>query len=328
MAGFEIRTDDHLVRSQMWSSQLKTILTDELMAMKYVRMLDLPGDAGSSVYNIPSMGEAEVSEFVEGGRIKYNKFDTGNYTFTPDRYRYSANSISEKFKRDSFYANDVISRFLPQQHRALMVDIETRILSVANSGQTASDLNTINGAWHRWVGSGANETIALEDFAKAQLALKMANVPLNNLTAIVHPSVVYSLQTQTNVVNLMSPNFSSIVSDVTPTGMRFTGMNIYGFNVYTSNYLPLAGTSHNGTGVETINSRTTANGYANYFFNASTDDTSPWVGAFVQMPTVYSEFNKDTQETEYLTICEYGFQGNFRPENLVTIVTDTDQAFV
>lgn len=328
MAAFEVRTDDHLIRSQMWSDQLKTILTDDLNAMKYVRMLDLPGDIGSSTYNIPTMGEAEQSDFVEGARIKYNKFDTGNYQFTIDQYKYSANSISEKFKRDSYYAQDVISRFLPQQRRALMVGVETRILSVANSGQTASSLNTINGGWHRWIGSGTNETISLEDFAKAQLSLKLANVPLTNLVAIVHPTVVYKLQTLANVTNLMSPLAERIVGDVNPTGMRFSGLNIYGFDVYTSNYLPLAGTSNNGSGVETINGLTTATGYANYFFNAATDDTSPWVGAFTQMPTVYSEFNKDTQETEYLTITEYGFAGNFRPENLVTIITDTDQAFV
>ena len=326
MAGFEVNTNEHLIRSSLWSAQLKSLLLDELFAMKYVRMLDLPSDYGSSTFNIPSMGEAETADFVEGGRIKYNKFDTGNYQFTIDQYKYSANSISEKFKRDSFYANDVVAAFLPRQHRAIMVDMETRILSVANSGQTASSLNTINSGDHRYVGSGTNETIALKDFARAQYSLKKANVPLTNLVAIVHPSVIYTLQTQANLVNLMSPNpkWGPVVSNVTPTGMRFE-MNIYGFDVYSSNYLPACGTSHNGTGIETVNGLTTGAGICNFFFHAATDDTSPWVGAISQAPTVYSEFNKDTQETEYLTITEYGFKGDFRPENLVTILTDTDQ---
>jgi hypothetical protein len=318
MAGFEIRSDEHLVRTSLWSAQLKSLLMDELFCQKYVRMLDLPQDIGSSTFNIPSLGEAEQNDFVEGGRVKYNRFDTGNYQFTIDQYKYSANSISEKFKRDSFYADQVTAAFLPRQHRAIMVGVETRILSVANSGQTASNLNTINGGDHRFVGSGLNETIALKDFARAQFSLKKGNVPLTNLVAIVDPSVVYSLQTQANVVNLMTPTYGSIISDVTPTGMRFAGMNIFGFDVYSSNYLP---TSVN----ETIGGLTTASGVANYLFHAATDDTSPWVGAFTQMPTVYSEFNKDTQEWEYLTITEYGFKGDFRPENLVTILTDTDQ---
>lgn len=326
MAGFEIRSDEHLTRSQLWSTQLKSLLLDDLQAQQFVRILDIPSDAGSSTFNIPSMGEAEVSDFVEGGRVRYNRFDTGNYTFTPDKYKYSANSVSEKFKRDSFYANEVISAFLPRQHRALMVDVETRILAVANSGQTASGLNAINGGNHRWVGSGTNETISLKDFALAQFSLKKGNVPLTGLSAIVDPSVIYTLQTQANLVNLMTPNpkWGPMVSNVTPTGMKFE-MNIYGFDVYSSNYLPANGTSHNGTGIETVNGLSTGAGVCNYLFHAAKDDTSPWVGAFLQMPTVYSEFNKDTQETEYVTFIEYGFQGDFRPENLVTILTDTDQ---
>ncbi len=38
------------------------------------------------------------------------------------------------------------------------------------------------------------------------------------------------------------------------------------------------------------------------------------------MPTVYSEFNKDLQQEEYITIAEYGFK-LYRPENMVTIIT-------
>jgi len=66
----------------------------------------------------------------------------------------------------------------------------------------------------------------------------------------------------------------------------------------------------------------TTNGVANFFFSATPGDTLPWVGAFRQMPTVYSEFNKDLQQSEYLTITEYGFK-LYRPENLVTVLTST-----
>ena len=319
MAGFEVNTNEHLIRSTLWSEQLKELLMDELIAMKYVRMLNVPSDAGSSTINIPSLGEAEQQDFVEGGRVRYNRFDTGNYQFTFDQYKYSANSISEKYKRDSFYSSEVIAAFLPRQHRALMVGVESRILSVGNAGQTASSLNTINGGDHRWVGSGTNETIGLKDFARAQYSLKKANVPMTNLVAIVDPSVVYTLQTQANLVSLMSPNpqWGPMVSNVSPTGMKFE-MNVYGFDIYSSNYLP--------RGIaETVNGLSTTVGVANYLFSAAPGDTLPFIGAFRQMPTVYSEFNKDTQETEYMTITEYGFKGDYRPENLITILTDTDQ---
>lgn len=318
MAGFEMNTNEHLNRTSMWSDQLKTLSQDTLMAAKFVRQLELPADAGSATYNIPSMGEAEVSDFVEGQRVRYNKFDTGNYSFTIDKYKYSANSISAKFKRDSYWSAQVLAAFLPRQHRAIMVDYETRVFEVANSGQTASSLNTINGGDHRWVGQGTNSTISYKDFARAQYALKRANMPMTNLVAVVDPSVIYTLQTQANIVGLMSPHFSPIVSNNTPTGMKFE-MNIYGFDVYSSNYLPQSIT-------ETVDgSSVTSTGVANYFFSATPGDTLPWVGAWTQMPTVDSKWNMDTQEWEYMTICEYGVQGDYRPENLITVLTDSSQ---
>lgn len=326
MAGFSTQNTEYLTRTSFWNETLKTLLLDDLSAMKYVRILNVPSDAGSSTINIPSLGEAETADFTEGQRIKYNRFDTGNYQFTFDQYKYSANSISEKFKRDSFYSAEVIAAFLPRQHRALMEAVETRIFSVGNTGQTASGLNTINGGNHRWVGSGTNETIAIKDFALAQYSLKKANVPLMNLTSVLDPSAIYTLQTQANVVNLMTPapKWQSIINSNNQTGMKFE-MNLFGWDIYSSNYLPACGDTHDGTGVETVNGDTTGAGICNFLFSATAGDTLPFIGGFRQMPTVYSEFNKDTQETEYLTIAEYGFKGDYRPENLVVILTDTDQ---
>src|SRR5580765_4903342 len=166
MAGMLTTNTNYLVRSNLWSRQIKELLLDELNAMKFVRMIsDFPD---GYTLNIPSIGEAETADFTEGQAIKYNSMDTGNFTFSFDKYKYSANAISEKFKRDSFYSQDVIAAFVPRQHRALMEAIEARILSPVNAGQTASDPNTINNASHRWVGSGTSQAITLSDFAKAQ----------------------------------------------------------------------------------------------------------------------------------------------------------------
>jgi hypothetical protein len=197
-----------------------------------------------------------------------------------------------------------------------MEAIETRILSVANAGQISGNLNVINTANHRFVGSGTNQAIAFQDFAKAHYALVKANVPLMNLVAIVDPSVAYTLQSQANTVNLLSPMpmWEDVIRSGAVTGFKFR-FNIYGFDVYCSNYLPAIAS-------ETINSVTVTSGVANYFFSAAPGDTMPWIGGFRQMPTVYSEFNKDFQQDEYFTITEYGFK-LYRPENLVTILTST-----
>jgi len=312
MAGMMTTNTNYLIRTNLWSRQIKELLLDELNAMKFVRMIsDFPD---GYTLNIPSIGEAETADFTGGQAIKYNSMDTGNFTFSFDKYKYSANAISEKFKRDSFYSSDVVAAFVPRQHRALMEAVETDILAKANAGQTASSLNTINNASHRWVAGAASQQISFTDFAKARYALTKANVPLQNLCAIVDPSVAYTLETQTNVTNLLSPQptWNNIPQEGIVTGFKFR-FNIYGFDVYESNYLPAISS-------ETINSVSVTNGVANYFFSAASGDTQPWVGAFRQMPTVYSEFNKDLQQTEYLTIAEWGFK-LYRPENMVTVLT-------
>jgi len=210
----------------------------------------------------------------------------------------------------------VIAAFVPRQHRALMEAIETNILSKINSGQTASATNTINTGQHRWVGQGTSQSLTLNDLASARYSLKKANVPLRDLIAIVDPSVIWSLQTQTNLVNLITPDrkWQEITSDGQETGFKFE-MNVFGFDFYSSNYLPAIAS-------ETISSVTVTTGVPNYFFSAAPGDTLPVVGGFRQMPTVYSEFNKDLQQEEYLTVAEWGFK-LYRPENIVSILTAT-----
>ncbi len=314
MAGFQTNNTQYLTRTNIWSRTIKELLLDDLVAMKWVRILsDFPD--GQTI-NIPSIGEATQADYVEGIAIKYDSMDTGNFTFNFDQYKYSANAISEKFKRDSFYSADVISAFVPRQHRVLMEGIETNILSKINSGQTASNNNSINTGQHRWVAQGTSQALILNDLAAARFSLKKANVPMRDLVAIVDPSVIYSLQTQTNLVNLITPDpkWQRITADAAETGFKFE-MNVFGFDFYSSNYLPAISS-------ETIGSASVTTGVCNYFFSAAPGDTLPIVGAFRQMPTVYSEFNKDLQQEEYLTVTEYGFK-LYRPENMINILTAT-----
>lgn len=311
MTGFTTATD-YLTRSYVWSSELKSVLEDDLSAMKYVKILtDFPdGDT----FNIPSIGQAQVDDYIEDQSVQYRAMDTGNFTFTINKYKSSATYITEKMKQDSFYMNQLISAFVPKQSRAIMEAIETDVLALANS-QTLNATNTINGAAHRFIGTGLNETIALADFAKARFALKKANVPDTNLVAIVDPSVEYALNTLTNLVNVSNnPRWEGIVADGIATGMSFV-KNIYGFDVYVSNYLPDAN--------ETIGGKTTAAGKANIFFSAASD-VLPFVFAMRQAPKVDSEYNKDYQREEYVTTARYGTK-LYRPENLVVVLTDTDQ---
>jgi hypothetical protein len=315
MSGFTTLNNDHLIRSDVWTREIQGLLLDDLCAMQFVNLITDFTDG--TTLHIPTIGEAETQDFSEGQAVRYTRMDTGEFTFSFDQYKYSANAISEKFKRDSMWSAEVQSSFVPLQHRALMEAVETRIFERANSGQTASALNVINEANHRWVGSGTNESIALKDFALADFALRKANVPMRDLVAVLDPSVAYTLQTQANLVNFLSPNqrWANVVNDGMITGMKFM-FNIYGFDCYVSNYLPR-------DIAETIDGRSVTVGVANQFFSAAAGHTRPITGGFRQMPKVYSEFNKDLQQTEFLTIAEYGFKLR-RPENLVVVLTDTN----
>ena len=321
MAGFSTANDEHLIRSEVWSTQLKKILEDSLMGMRYVRMLDFPD---GTTFTIPSIGQMSSRNYVEGQQVLYDAMDTGEFQFTITEYKSAATYITNKMKQDSFYMSELTSSFVPSMSRAIAVAMETDILKTPTpagwGGQTTASTNAINGASHRWIGSGTNETISIVDFAKARFALQKANVPLSNLIAIVDPSVEYALNTLTNLVNVSNnPRWEGIIKTGIgggDTGMRFI-TNIYGFDVYTSNYL------HTNTASETISSVTASAGVNNLFFSASSD-VLPIVGSVRQAPKVDSEYNKDWQREEYVTTCRYGLK-TFRPENVVIVVTDTDQ---
>lgn len=316
MAGFSVGNNEHLIRSNLWSTDLKEVLLAELYAQKYIKMItDFPD---GTTLNIPSIGQAEVLDYAEGQAVKYEAMDTGNFTFTIDQYKQSGTYITEQMKQDSYVMGELIASFIPKQHRAIAAVMEAKVLGLAPLGQTVANQNQINGIDHRWVAKGTNAVITPQDFAKARTSLQMANVPMTDLVAIVHPSVEFTLSTLTNLTNVQNnPKWEGVVANGMSTGMRFI-MNVYGFDVYTSQFLYGTGAS------ETINSVTVnTTNVCNLFFSA-TPDVVPFVGCIRQPPKVDSRYNQDLQREEYVTTCRYGMK-LFRPENAVVVMSATDQ---
>jgi len=310
MAGNTVSTLSLLKRAEVWSAELKEILRDELQGMKYVNWLDSFPDGDT--FKIPSLGDATINNYTEDAAVTYDALDDAQFTFSITEYVQAGNYLTRKAEQDVFYANQVLSQFVPLQERALMERVETDIMAL-QSGQTAGNANTINGAAHRMIGSGTSNAIAVADFAKALHSLKTAKVPQRNLVAIVDPSVEYEMNTLSQLTSVSNnPRWEGIVNSGIATGMSFVA-NIYGFDVYTSNYI-------DDIASETIGATTVTNGKANMFFSA--DSTIlPFVGAWRQMPTVDTEFNKDYQRTEFVTTARYGLK-LYRPENLVTVITE------
>jgi len=307
-----------LTRSDIWSTELKEILRDEMMAQRYVRMLE--GFPDGDTFHIPSIGQAQVDNYAEDTAVTYRPLDTGEFTFTVDKYLSSATYMTKKAEQDIYYANELMSRFVPEQERAIMEHFESTTMAAAEAGVAANSAEAIDGIAHRIAG-GNGGVIELADFAYARYALKKANVPDQMMVAIVDPSVEFILNTLTNIVNVSNnPMFDGLVRNGIATGMRFVA-NVYGFDVYTSNYLADA---TDGALLERDGSTaadfSSTNGKANLFFSAS-PTVNPFVGAWRQMPEVDYEYNKDFQRHEFVTTSRYGVK-LYRPENMIRIVSN------
>ena len=309
MAGNTVATLDLAKRAEVWGAELKEILRDELQGMKYVNWLDSFPDGDT--FKIPSIGDATLNDYTEDAAVTYDPIDDSQFTFSITEYLQSGNYITNKAMQDVYYANEIMSQFVPLQERALMERVETDIMALGGQ-QTLDNGNAINGVDHRMLGSGTGNKIGVEDFAKALRALKTGKVPQKNLVAIVDPSVEYELNTLSQLTNVSNnPRWEGVVRDGIATGMSFVA-NIYGFDVYTSNYLKTEA-------AETIGGTTVNNAITNMFFSAD-QTVLPFVGAWRQMPKVDTEYNKDYQRTEFVTTARYGLK-LYRPENLATVMT-------
>ena len=320
MSGMTTSQNPELIRSELWSSELKEILRDEMFAQQWVRMLD--GFPDGDTFTIPSIGQAQVDDYEEDTEIQFRPMDTGEFQFSITEYLSSGTYITKKNMQDSFYSAQLISRFLPEQERAIMAHFETTTLATPEVGVSANSNELIDGIEHRWAAGGTGAKMEVEDFARARYALKKANVPDRNLVAIVDPSVEYTLNTLTQLTSVSdNPRWEGIVHDGIATGMRFV-KNVYGFDVYTSNYLKDITDSALPDRDDNNVDFSSANGKANVFFSADPSVT-PFVGAWRQMPEVDYEFNAKRQRHEYMTTARYGVK-KYRPENLVVIPSKTD----
>lgn len=318
MAGMtDSAVSTNLVRTELWSSELKELLRDEMMAQRYVRMLE--GFPDGDTFNIPQIGAIITNDYTDDTQVVYDPLDTANFTFTVDKYLSSASYITKKAAQDSFYSAQLEARFVPEQARAILEHFETTTFAAPEVGVSANSAEAQNGIAHR-ISGGNTGRIELADFAYARYALKKASVPDRGLVAIVDPSVEFQLNTLSNIVGVANnPMFEGIVRDGIATGMRFVA-NVYGFDVYTSNYLADAtDTALKERDNTTTNDFSTTNGKVNLFFSANAT-VNPFVGAWRQQPEVDYEYNKDFQRHEFVTTARYGVK-LYRPENMVRVIT-------
>ena len=79
MAGMDSTASALLIRSEVWSQELKDILKDMLQGQQYVSwMINFPD---GTTFTIPSIGEIPMRQASEGTPVVYDSLDTGEFQF-------------------------------------------------------------------------------------------------------------------------------------------------------------------------------------------------------------------------------------------------------
>lgn len=319
----------HLQRNEIFSAQMKEMLRDELIAQQFVRNLtDIPSDSIRTELKINSIGTLEVSDWQESVSLPGQRMDTGQFTFNINEFKGVKVPFTDHFFETSFQANEVLAQTPVEMKRAHDEYYETKVMELAND-QTNNDANLINGAKHRFVGGGdgtslPTNALTLEDFSYARYALQKANVPMTGLVCVVGPEQEHIINTLTNIVNVSdNPMWEGIITSGIGdmTGTRFL-RNIYGFDIYVSNRLAHTGANEAALTTYDDTSVSDTTGYqANMFFSMASDMTKPFVGAVGRAPRMVSWRDEDI-ETEYHQLTTSFGLGLYRPESLVTVLTN------
>ena len=92
-----------LTRSEIWSTQLKEVLQDELSAQGWVNWLSEFPDGDT--FTIPSIGESTIRDYTEDTEVIFDALDTGEFQFSITEYKSAGHYITEKARQDLFYSS-------------------------------------------------------------------------------------------------------------------------------------------------------------------------------------------------------------------------------
>lgn len=332
MSGVINTTDNtNLVRQELYSQQLLKALDDWTLGRMLYNDRSSEFSDGDEL-KVTLTGQRALENYIENSAIDFSNMDTQRISLFIDKYYQDGFSVTEKFMQDSWQYQQFWEENVRQSLMAFERQLETDVLAVANN-QTTSDPNTIAEAAHRRVATGSDSgtpgagdrAIAIEDFARAKLAMDKAYVPVENRIAIITPDQAFQLDKLVGITEVSNGstfnfNFDGLVQ--TGFGDKLNVVrNIYGFNVIISHYLPTAGAetidAGDGTGSLAIN----AGGKANIFMSMASATDMPFMGAIRGEPTP-SFFDDMAQTRSHLwsVTGRWGFAIQ-RPQSLVTVLT-------
>jgi len=210
MPGNTTGNSSALRRAEVYSDLILDTMKDDFLPDGIHR--DVSDFQDGDTLNITTFGDLVLRDLVQDQPTPVDPLDTGQIQLKITRHVGSGVILHDEVRQDSNKASQFDAMIVPKQLRAIKERYETDLLAAGPDGQVTADPNDINGFAHRFIASGANNTIDLEDFIYAKLALDKANAPDMGRIAIFDPLAEASLNALTDIVNVSNnPQFQGIV---------------------------------------------------------------------------------------------------------------------
>ncbi|WBF78163.1 putative major capsid protein [Methylophilales phage MEP402] len=313
------------IESQQYSQFILDNLHDYLLPEGMYR--DVTDFGSGTTLNIKTVGTVTLQDAAEDTPLNFTNIDTGTITLSITDYIGDAWKVTDDLREDGSQVDQLMAMRAMESTRALGENHEGRFLAVANGGQTAANLNLVNGRPHRFVagGSGAStRNVVLGDFVAMKLAFDKANAPASGRIAIVDPIVEATLNTlisQTSVVN-NTPQFQGVLNEGFARDHRFV-RNIMGWDIYTSNFLPslTATEAINASAYDLANDTAEIGDKANIFMCVADDSCKPVMHAWRRAPQTEGWRDQEERADKYQVTSRFGF-GVQRADTLGVLLTD------
>ena len=298
------------IETEQYSGLILRNLHDGLLPGTFYRNVT---DFGSgTTLNIKTVGSVTIQDVAEDVAVDYTPIESGTIKMTIDNYIGDAWYVTDELKEDGAQIDALMTARSMESARSIKEVFETRYLARAVSALTPAAPNPVNGFNHMLIGSGANNTITLNDFIAMRLAFDKANVPAGGRIAIVDPITAASFSKLIQITGDINPWSQSIMANGFDRDHQYV-TTLHGWTVLTSNRLP-KGSFSDGTA-------TVANGVANLFMSVADDNTKPVMAAWRRMPSIETERNKDKRRQEFVTSGRFGF-GIQRLDTIGVIATN------
>lgn len=317
------QTSQAFIEAQQYSAFILENLHDALLPEGMWR--DVSDFGSGTTLNIKTVGTVTIQDAAEDVPLTFNPIDTGNITLTITNYVGDAWRVTDDLREDGSQIDTLAQMRAMESVRALGEQHETKFLAACDFSATATDVYTVNGRPHRWVGgNGTLRTMGFADFVAMKLSFDKAGVPQAGRIAIVDPATeatINGMILNTTSVNY-NPQFEGLMTTGFASSHRFV-RNIMGFDVYTSNFLKTKTASEalNASAYGLQSDTAEIGDVANIFMCVADDSCKPIMHAWRRMPKTEGWRDEETRSDKFQVTSRFGL-GVQRKDTIGVVYTN------